>query len=258
MSFKVVIPARYGSSRLIGKPLLDLAGRPMIEHVYRRAEESLCAQVIVATDDERIANVVTAFGGEVCLTRADHASGTDRIQEVATTYGWTDDTIVVNVQGDEPLIPPDVINQVATNLRCHPQASVASLSEPLTTIADFMNPNCVKVVSDIHGMALYFSRAPMPWPRDANLQNGDVEWSPDQVLYQRHIGIYAYRVGLLNRFVTWPASPLENIEKLEQLRVLWQGEKIHMAAAVAPVPGGIDTAEDVDRILATLNAENSL
>ncbi len=257
MSFKVVIPARYGSSRLPGKPLLDLAGQTMIEHVYQRAKDSQCSEVIVATDDERIANVVSGFGGEACLTRADHVSGTDRLQEVASTYGWSDDTIVVNVQGDEPLIPPSVINQVAENLRTNPAASVASLSEPLHTVTDFMNPNCVKVVSDIHGMALYFSRAPIPWPRDTDLHDARIDRLPDDSVYQRHIGIYAYRVGLLNRFVTWPASPLEVIEKLEQLRVLWQGEKIHMDTAVAQVPGGVDTQDDVERILAKLNTRNS-
>lgn len=253
MTFKVVIPARYGSSRLPAKPLLDLAGQTMIERVYRRACESLADHVVVATDDERIANVVAEFGGEVCLTQVGHTSGTDRIQEVAATCGWDDNTIVVNVQGDEPLIPPAVINQVAENLRCNPEASVASLSEPLSNKADFLNPNCVKVVTDAQGMALYFSRAPMPWPRDADLQNDVGSWQPDHKLHQRHIGIYAYRVGLLNRFVTWPPAPLEDLEKLEQLRVLWQGEKIHMAPALVPVPGGVDTADDIPRILAVLN-----
>ncbi len=249
MSFRVVIPARFGSSRLPGKPLIDLAGQCMIERVYRRALQSEASQVVIATDDQRVVDRVKQFGGEVCLTRADHPSGTDRIQEVAAIYQWADDDIVVNVQGDEPLIPPAVINQVAGNLAANPGASAASLCESLTSLEDFLNPNCVKVVADANGMALYFSRAAMPWPRDADLNSG---WQPDSLLHQRHIGIYAYRVGLLNRFVTWSEAPLEQMEKLEQLRILWQGEKIHMQVAAEKVPAGVDTQADVTRVLSII------
>lgn len=240
MSFIVVIPARYASTRLPAKPLADIGGRPMVERVYRQAQQSAAARVVVATDDERIATAVRAFGGEVCLTSAAHVSGTDRLQEVAAQLSLPEDAIVVNVQGDEPLIPPAVIDQVAANLAAHPQASVATLCEPLAREKDFHNPNVVKVVADMQGFALYFSRAPIPWPRDAG---GELD-------ARRHIGLYAYRVALLNRFVGWAPAALELTESLEQLRVLARGEKIHVAEAAVPVPGGVDTPEDLARVQA--------
>jgi 3-deoxy-manno-octulosonate cytidylyltransferase (CMP-KDO synthetase) len=256
MNFYVVIPARYASSRLPGKPLKDIAGKPMIQHVYESAVCSAAARVIVATDDERVASAVKAFGGEVCMTSPQHSSGTDRLQEVAQLLQFTDEDIVVNVQGDEPLIPPEVIDQVAENLARSPQASVATLSEPIASWQDFFDPNLVKVVTDHASLALYFSRAPMPWARDElsqiagahEVQKLASDKLPEKLNAQRHIGIYAYRVALLNRFVTWPAAPLEEIEKLEQLRVLYQGEAIHVAEAVCEVPGGIDTPADLERI----------
>lgn len=247
MEFFVVIPARYASSRLPAKPLADIAGKPMIQWVVERARLSDAKQVIVATDDERIAQAVEAFGGEVCLTRADHQSGTDRLQEVAEKYGLAPDAIVVNVQGDEPLIPPEVINQVANNLDRAKEASVATLSEPIHSADDFCNPNIVKALSDEQGIAMTFSRAPIPWPRDAFAVNQNE--LPAGFVPQRHIGIYAYRVALLNRFVTWDVAPLEATESLEQLRVLWHGEKIHLAEACADVPGGVDTPEDLQRVI---------
>lgn len=247
MSFYVVIPARYASTRLPAKPLRDIAGKPMIQHVYERACESAARQVIVATDDTRIEAVVKAFGGQVCMTSATHNSGTDRLQEVAQQLALQGDDIVVNVQGDEPLIPPAVINQVADNLANAPAASVATLSEPIHSLEDFRNPNIVKVVADKTGRALYFSRASIPWPRD-HFAAAQVQDLPLNFPCQRHIGIYAYRVALLNRFVGWPQAPLEHIESLEQLRVLWHGETIHVDEACATVPGGVDTEADLQRV----------
>lgn len=248
MSFYVVIPARYASSRLPAKPLADIAGKTMIQRVYEQASKSAAVKVIVATDDSRIVDAVKAFGGEVCMTSPDHLSGTDRLQEVAHHYGLGDDEIVVNVQGDEPLIPPEVIDQVAHNLAKNSAASVSTLAEPIASIEDFKNPNVVKVVADHNGFALYFSRAPIPWPRDTFAQGAaelPVDFQPC-----RHVGIYAYRTALLNRFVGWPAAPLELLESLEQLRVLSCGERIHIEHACADVPGGVDTPEDLERIRA--------
>ncbi|MGB0468499.1 MAG: 3-deoxy-manno-octulosonate cytidylyltransferase [Pontibacterium sp.] len=248
MSFTVIIPARYASSRFPGKPLADLAGKPMVQHVWERALESEADRVVIATDDQRIADVARAFGAEVCMTSADHPSGTDRLQEVVKLQGFYADDIVVNVQGDEPLVPPRVINQVAHNLKAEPEASIATLSEPIEDIESLMNPNVVKVVSDARGRALYFSRAPMPWPRDQfNSEQGRSQM-PEGYDWQRHIGIYAYRVKLLNDFVTWPPAPLEEVECLEQLRAMWNGANIHVALADELPPAGVDTPEDLERI----------
>jgi 3-deoxy-manno-octulosonate cytidylyltransferase (CMP-KDO synthetase) len=206
MSFTVIIPARFGSTRFPGKPLADIAGKPMIQHVYERACLSDATRVLVATDDARIADAARGFGAEVCMTSADHPSGTDRLQEVVASLGMADDEIVVNVQGDEPLIPPAIINQVAANLAANPQAGIATLSEPVEDIAGLLNPTVVKVVTDRFGMALYFSRASIPWPRDAFATAGGREQMPARFEWQRHIGIYGYRVQLLNDFVQCPPA----------------------------------------------------
>ncbi len=248
MGFSVVIPARYASTRFPGKPLADIAGKPMIQHVYERALLSEAERVIVATDDQRIADVAKSFGAEVCMTRADHPSGTDRLQEVVHKLGFYADDIVVNVQGDEPLIPPRVINQVAHNLKAESEAGIATLSEPITDIESLLNPNVVKVVSDTRGMALYFSRAPMPWPRDAFAK--DPTAIPSGYSWQRHIGIYAYRVKMLNEFVRWEPAPIEETECLEQLRAMWNGAKIHVDVADELPPAGVDTPEDLERLRA--------
>lgn len=253
MSFYVVIPARYASTRLPAKPLKEIAGKPMIQHVYERACQSAAAQVIIATDDARIETAVKAFGARVCMTSTAHNSGTDRLQEVATQLGLGPDDIIVNVQGDEPLIPPEVINQVAKNLAENTYASVATLSEPIHTLEDFRNPNIVKAVADQNGKALYFSRAPIPWPRD-HFAQAEINTLPAGFPAQRHIGIYAYRVALLNRFITWPQAMLEKIESLEQLRVLANGEAIHIDEACAQVPGGVDTEADLQRVKALLES----
>jgi 3-deoxy-manno-octulosonate cytidylyltransferase (CMP-KDO synthetase) len=251
MNFTVVIPARYASTRLPAKPLKEIAGKPMIQHVYERACESHAHQIIIATDDARIEAVAKSFGAQVCMTSANHTSGTDRLQEVVASLGLADDEIVVNVQGDEPLIPARVINQVAENLAVMANATMATLSEPIHSLADFRNPNIVKVVADVDGRALYFSRAPIPWPRDHFAQT-TISDLPENFPIQRHIGIYAYRVGLLHKFVTWSAAPLEKIESLEQLRVMWNGHIIHVAEAIVAVPGGVDTEEDLQRIKSLL------
>lgn len=247
MGFSVVIPARFASSRFPGKPLADLMGKPMLQHVYERACESEALKVIIATDDQRIADTAKAFGAEVCMTSSDHPSGTDRLQEVVHSLGFYADDIVVNVQGDEPLIPPRIINQVAHNLMAMPEAGIATLSEPIESIEALLNPNVVKVISDRQGMALYFSRATLPWPRNA-FQSGDQSVMPEGFAWQRHIGLYAYRVRLLNDFVTWPPAALEEVECLEQLRALWNGVRIHVAPADEAPPTGVDTPEDLERV----------
>lgn len=246
MGFSVIIPARYASTRFPGKPLADIAGKTMIQHVYERACQSEAERVIVATDDERIAEVAKGFGAEVCMTKADHPSGTDRLQEVVHTLGFYADDIVVNVQGDEPLIPPRVINQVAHNLKAEPEAGIATLSEPIEDLASLLNPNVVKVVTDARGMAMYFSRAPIPWPRDEFSSNQHL--MPSQYNWQRHIGIYAYRVKMLNEFVRWSPAPIEETECLEQLRAMWNGARIHVEVADELPPAGVDTPEDLERL----------
>lgn len=252
MSFTVVIPARYGSTRLPGKPLLDIAGKPMVQRVWEQASRSAASSLVIATDDTRIRDVAQGFGAQVCMTSSEHPSGTDRLQQVARELGWDDEQIVVNVQGDEPLIPPAVIDQVAANLATRPQAGMATLCEPLEKLEELLNPNAVKVVADREGMALYFSRAPIPWPRDAFAQSREA--MPSEGQWQRHIGIYAYRTRFLHQYVTWEPAPLELLESLEQLRALYNGERIHVAPAVLPVPGGVDTQQDLDAVCASLGA----
>lgn len=250
-NFIVVIPARMHSTRLPQKPLKDIAGLTMIERVYRQAQKSLAAKIVVATDHKDIAQCVLDFGGQVVMTSDQHESGTDRLQEVAEQLALKDSDIVVNVQGDEPLIPPEVINQVAKNLADNPACGVATLSEPIETIEDFLNPNIVKALADQSGRALYFSRAPMPWPRDAFAK--DPTALPEDLDAQRHIGIYGYRVKELNHFVQWQQSVLETTECLEQLRFMDNGVAIHIEPACAEVPGGVDTPEDLERLRKLLN-----
>lgn len=266
MAFTVVIPARYASTRLPGKALLEIDGRPMIHHVWERARQSAAERVVVATDDERIAAVVEDFGGEAVMTSVSHPSGTDRIEEVSRLLDLSKDALVVNVQGDEPLIPPAVINQVADNLAAHSTAGIATLCEPVTRPGDFFNPNVVKVVSDSEGMALYFSRAPVPWARDdfaASMPGGSLPWNreTDSVAAapptvpagaRRHLGIYAYRVSLLRDFVGWEPAALEQCEALEQLRALVNGARIHVADAIAAVPPGVDTEADLEAVRAII------
>ncbi|MGH8353147.1 MAG: 3-deoxy-manno-octulosonate cytidylyltransferase [Pseudomonas sp.] len=251
-AFTVVIPARFASSRLPGKPLQDIAGKPMIQHVWEQARKSAAAQVVVATDDARIVEVCRGFGAEVLLTRVEHNSGTDRLAEVASQLGLADDAIVVNVQGDEPLIPPAIIDQVAANLAAHPEAAIATLAEPIQEVQALFNPNVVKVATDLHGLALTFSRAPLPWARDAFALSR--EQLPANVPYRRHIGIYAYRAKFLHDFVAWGPCWLEDTECLEQLRALWHGVRIHVADALETPPAGVDTQDDLERVRRLLGA----
>ncbi|WPC03644.1 3-deoxy-manno-octulosonate cytidylyltransferase [Pseudomonas benzenivorans] len=251
-AFTVVIPARYASSRLPGKPLQQIAGKPMIQHVWEQACKSGAQQVVVATDDARIVEACRGFGAAVQLTRPEHNSGTDRLAEVASALGLAADAIVVNVQGDEPLIPPAIIDQVAANLAANPQAAIATLAEPIDEVSALFNPNVVKVASDASGLALTFSRAPLPWARDAFAV--DRQQLPAGVPYRRHIGIYAYRAQFLRDFVAWGPCWLENTECLEQLRALWHGVRIHVADALQAPPAGVDTADDLERVRRLLEA----
>lgn len=239
MDFIVIIPARFASSRLPGKPLLAIGGLTMIERVHQQALASGATRVVVATDDERVADDVRRFGGELCMTRADHSSGTERLAEVVDLLKLPDHAIVVNVQGDEPFIPPVIIGQVAANLAGQSKAEMATLAVAMHQAAEIQNPNTVKVVLDKQGYALYFSRSVMPFDRDQQFQH---ELSQH---YHRHIGIYAYRAGFIRRYVNWPVSTLERIESLEQLRVLWQGEAIHVGIAREEPPVGVDTPADL-------------
>jgi len=251
LSFRVVIPARYASSRLPAKPLLDIAGKPMVIHVVERALESGADQVIVATDNEEIVAVVRQYGHEVVMTRESHVSGTDRIAEVALAQGWSDDAIVVNVQGDEPLIAPALIREVANNLAQHPDAAIATACHAIHDKASMLNPNIVKVVMDAHGHAMYFSRAPIPCARDAFAADLDF---PVNMLAYRHIGIYAYRVGFLKAYSGLKPAAIEQLESLEQLRALWHGYKISVAVSDNAPATGVDTQEDLELVRSILSS----
>ncbi len=252
--FIVVIPARFASSRLPGKPLADIAGKPMIEHVWDKAKLSGAKRVIIATDNEQVKTVVENFGAEVCMTSEKHNSGTERLAEVVEKLAINDDEIIVNIQGDEPLIPPVIVAQVAENLY-QSQANMATLAVKITESEELFNPNAVKVVTDHQGFALYFSRAPMPWARDqfASIQSR-AEANALEIMdyYLRHIGIYAYRAKFIKQYVSWEPSKLEQIESLEQLRALWYGEKIHVAIAKETPAVGVDTLEDLEKVRAIL------
>lgn len=245
--FHVVIPARYASTRLPGKPLLDIHGKAMILHVVDRAQECEAETITVATDDERIRDVAAASGVEVVMTSGSHHSGTDRLAEVASLREWDDEDIIINLQGDEPLMPPAILRQVAINLDRHAGASIATLCTPIENFEEMLNPNAVKVVMDEAGYALYFSRAPIPWYRDGF--SGDEQWMPSMTGCFRHLGLYAYRAGFLRRYSEWAPAPLEQCESLEQLRALWKGEKIHVDVAAEIPPPGIDTRQDLEQVI---------
>lgn len=250
--FRIVIPARYASTRLPGKPLADIAGQPMIVRVAAAARRTGAEGVWVATDDERIAATVRQHGFEAVMTSANHASGTDRIAEVAGQLQWNDADIVVNVQGDEPLLDPALIEAVAAALHDDPDAAMATAAHRLTVPDDFFNPNVVKVVCDMRGRALYFSRAPIPWDRDRFSGKNDL--LPADLPAQRHIGLYAYRVSFLRCFGQLAASPLERCESLEQLRALWHGYPIQVVSIDHPPEPGVDTAEDLERVRRVFDA----
>lgn len=276
--FKVVIPARFASTRLPGKPLLDIGGRPMVAHVVERALESGADEVWVATDHQGIADAVRDHGCQVCMTSPDHPSGTDRIAEVASQRGWSDETIVVNVQGDEPLIAPSLIRQVAQQLHDRPQAAIATACHAIHDCADLFNPNVVKVVTDREGHALYFSRAPIPYARDAwshasplhagarasgSAPGGDAPCGctphpslPDGLPAYRHIGIYAYRCAFLKIYNLLEPAAIEQFEALEQLRALWHGYRIGVAVVAEAPVAGVDTEEDLERVRRLVSAHS--
>jgi 3-deoxy-manno-octulosonate cytidylyltransferase (CMP-KDO synthetase) len=247
LEFHVAIPARLGSTRLPRKPLRLLAGRPLIVHVAERALAAGAREVVVATDDAEIAAACRGLAVEVCMTRADHASGTDRLAEVAVLRAWPDEAIVVNLQGDEPQAPVEGVRHVAEVLARAPEAVAATLAVPIESSAQLFDPNVVKLVRDTAGFALYFSRAPIPWHRDA-FRDGRKLPPADAGAWLRHIGIYAYRAGFLRRFTALPPSMLERIESLEQLRILEAGQRIAVGLSPAPFPAGVDTEEDLRRV----------
>ncbi|TNC82712.1 MAG: 3-deoxy-manno-octulosonate cytidylyltransferase [Oleiphilus sp.] len=251
MSYIVVIPARYASTRLPGKPLRDIHGKPMIQRVVEQAARCSAAEVVVATDDRRIVEAVESFGGQALMTSGRHLSGTDRLQEVADKLALADDAVIVNVQGDEPLIPPAVIDQVARNLADHPEAGIATLCERIHDVETVFNPNAVKVVFDDLGFASYFSRAPIPWSRSHFYE--ECRDIPSGAEYYRHIGIYAYRVGFLHDYVKWQPAMIELTESLEQLRALSKGVRIHIEVACENPPAGVDTEEDLERVCDIFN-----
>ena len=248
--FKIVIPARYGSSRLPGKPLIELAGKTMIQHVYERAQAVGAVDIVIATDDERIEAAVKGFGADVVMTSPAHENGTERIAEVADQLGWSDSDVIVNLQGDEPLIPRDLIELTAQGLLQNPEAGMSSLCTPIDSAEDAFDPNVVKAVLDNNGFAMYFSRAPIPWDRDL-YKDGQTKKTEIAPVY-RHIGMYGYRVSFLRAYQEMKMTSLEKAECLEQLRALCYGVKIHMGVIAEPPGHGIDTAEDVSRVEALL------
>lgn len=242
----IIIPARYQSERLPGKPLQLIGDAPMIQHVYQNAKRAEVEEVIVATDDARILMAVESFGGKVCMTASTHQSGTERIAEVIEKQQLDDDDIIVNLQGDEPLLPFSLINQTVNNLRRYDQAAVATLCEPIESPVELFSTQVNKVVRDHEGYAIYFSRAPIPWYRHGFAQAEKI--MPSDYVYYRHIGLYVYRAGFVKRYVRWAPCVLEKIEALEQLRVLWYGEKIHVDIAREKAGIGVDTPEDLARV----------
>ncbi len=251
-AFRIVIPARYASTRLPAKPLADIAGKPMIVRVLERVGGVGAEEVWVATDHADVRDAVEAAGGRVVMTRSDHPSGTDRLAEVAMLGGWRDEDIVVNVQGDEPLIDPAMVKAVADALADDGEAAIATAAHPLADAAEAFNPNVVKVVCDAAGRALYFSRASIPWARDAWASRRDE--LPPGLPMLRHVGLYAYRVGFLRRYADLAVSPLEQWEALEQLRAMWHGYRIRVLELAAAPPAGVDTAEDLERVRALFAA----
>jgi 3-deoxy-manno-octulosonate cytidylyltransferase (CMP-KDO synthetase) len=248
--FHVVIPARFSASRLPGKPLLLIGDRPLIQWVWQSARQSGAATVVIATDDVRIFDAAAAFGADVELTSPEHVSGTDRIAEVVRAKRLSPDDVVVNLQGDEPMMPAAVVQEVAQALSSRPQFDIATAVAPIRSLAEFLDPSCVKALRARQGEALYFSRAPVPWPRDEVADGLPKSFAGAW----RHIGIYAYRVRSLLQFASWPPTPLEQTEKLEQLRALEHGMRIHLVELAEPPPAGVDTPADLQRVRAALAA----
>lgn len=253
MSFRIVIPARYASTRLPGKPLRNICGKPMIAHVIERAKQSAAEEVIVATDSQEIAEAVSTMDIRVCITREDHQSGTERLSEVIEQLGFDDEQILVNLQGDEPMMPAVCLNQVGNALEQDKNLKMATLCTPLTDINELFDPHAVKVVRDINDFALYFSRAAIPWSRDCfNEAPSEMPGNQD---YQRHIGLYGYRAGFIRQYLDWDSSAIEKTESLEQLRVLYYGEKIKVITAETPPGPGVDTEQDLNTVCKLLTKE---
>ena len=246
MAFIVIIPARYESSRFPGKPLKMIHGKPMIQWTWMQAKKSGAKRIIIATEHPEVAQTCEAFGAEVCLTGQQHNSGTERIAEVIDLAKIQGDEIIVNVQGDEPMLPSELIHQVAKGLSDHPEISMATLCETIDAVQSVFDPHAVKVSRDLANRAINFSRAPLPWSRDTFGEHSKT--LPKNWAYKRHIGLYAYRAGFVKQYVAWPECELEHVEKLEQLRVLWHGEKILVLDAVCEAGVGVDTPEDLERV----------
>ena len=255
MSFTVLIPARYASTRLPGKPLMDIAGKPLVVRVAERAQASGADRIVIATDDERIRAAAEQHGFDAILTHANHATGTDRLAEAAVALELDDKAIVVNVQGDEPLLEPALIREVADELRSHRDASIATACHPIDDLQEAFNPNVVKVVLDHAGYALYFSRATIPWARDAFAAKRDK--LPLGLPLYRHYGLYAYRVGFLRHYPSLTSAQIERFEALEQLRALWHGHRIVVRITTGTPAPGVDTQEDLDRVRALYAAHVS-
>lgn len=250
MNFNVIIPARLDSTRLPGKVLLDIAGKPMIQHVYERAKESGASRVVIATDNDRVAQVAEDFGATVCMTSSAHQSGTERLAEAVVTLGCDEEEIIVGLQADEPMMPPQLILQLAQNLDEHDHVKVATLAAKLTDPEDLFNPNVVKLIMNYRNYAIHFSRAPIPWDRDQfrDLKSTDISALKLADAYYRHIGMYAYRAGFLETYINWSPCLNEKLECLEQLRILWNGVKIHVGITDMTIPAGVDTQADLDRL----------
>ena len=253
--FRIVIPARYGSSRFPGKVLATIAGRPLLEWVHRNALRAGAEQVVIGVDDERVATAARSFGATVVMTATQHASGTDRIAQVAALLNWAPETIVVNLQGDEPMMPPALLGQVAALLAANPGAAIATLAAPVRSLEEFLDTNAVKVVADGCGRALYFSRAPIPWQRDGAAAGLTSQRSWGDA--RRHLGLYAYRVSGLQRLASLPMAPLEDAEKLEQLRALYAGLEIRIADASEPPGADVNTPADLQRAEVLLRAQRN-
>ncbi len=249
--FHVIIPARFASTRLPGKPLLAIGGRPLLQWVWQSAVASGAASVLIATDDERIGSAAAKFGADCMMTSADHASGTDRIAEAVRANGFSADDIVVNLQGDEPAMPSALVARVAQALRDIDGSDIGTAVAPIESLREFLDPNCVKALRAADGRALYFSRAPVPWPRDHVVADRPTAFPGAW----RHIGIYAYRVGSLLRFASWPPTQLETTERLEQLRALEHGMHIHLVTLAEAPPAGVDTPQDLERVRVALQSQ---
>ena len=254
MSFHVIIPARFNSSRMPGKVLVDIHGKPMLQHVYEKAVDSGADSVIIATDDDRVAEAAKKFAAKVCMTSEDHTCGTERVAEAVEACDFDEEDIEINVQADEPFMPPKVIQSLAHEMEEQAHVKVGSVCSPLNNVEQLFNPNVVKVILNRRSNAMYFSRAPIPWDREQFMRDKN-KIKLSEHTYFRHHGLYAYRAGFLTNFIDWQESPLEALEKLEQLRILWHGGRIHMHVTDAVLPIDVNTEEDLEELLKTTSSD---